>query len=494
MEDETTMEHSQDQGEDHQTDSVHLVRCHVSPQTIILRLGTKLHLAKYPTYQVTNAIGVAAGLTAYEVCYVTTKVRKLQNLVAATSGRESPTQKLAGLRSPTFNGERHDVSAYVATAAQHARCVVHGLPKDIPDDQLLSNITIEDRQILAARRIGNSKTILLTVKGATVSKEAKRGLWLTKTQPFRPRVVQCTISLTIGHRADCFNCERPHGARDPRCSKKQQAGDLPRIAAEKRRLKTTPTDSAELQKSQASQSRLTNPAKKYDQKYPLLLLQNRFPALQDSTPNPQPEPLPRSGSLPGYKTKRPTLPPPPPNPKTPSYLQALLSQKPPTPSEGPPCKQPRQSPLDKPALRELAKLIAFANGNVNTDEARFREVERNRRQWKTIDTDEVRVKTTDCVREYRWRAWVTPTRRGIGTAVQRFAGSTTNAGISVWLVWHQNIVVVGVETESLASKLIGDITLTIRDRQVPVQGHLKSAGETCKGVVTIADNEILESL
>ncbi|KAL3210810.1 hypothetical protein MRX96_036858 [Rhipicephalus microplus] len=92
-------------------------------------------------------------------------------------------------------------------------------------------------------------------------------------------------------------------------------------------------DSAEPQKGQASQSRLTKPAKKYDQNYPLLLLQNRFSVLQDSTPDPQPELRPRSGSLPGYTMKRPT--PPPPKPKTPGYLHALLTQKPPTPSEGP---------------------------------------------------------------------------------------------------------------------------------------------------------------
>ncbi|KAH8008692.1 hypothetical protein HPB51_001578 [Rhipicephalus microplus] len=83
---------------------------------------------------------------------------------------------------------------------------------------------------------------------------------------------------------------------------------------------------------------------------------------------------------------------------------------------------------------------------------------------------------------------------GIGTAVQRFTDSTTNAGISVWPLWDKNIVVVGVKMESLASKLIGDITLTIGDRQVPFQGHLKSAGETCEGVVTVADNETSESL
>ncbi|KAH8038235.1 hypothetical protein HPB51_026132 [Rhipicephalus microplus] len=81
---------------------------------------------------------------------------------------------------------------------------------------------------------------------------------------------------------------------------------------------------------------------------------------------------------------------------------------------------------------------------------------------------------------------------GIGTAVQRFTGSTTNAGISVGPLWNQNIVVLGGKTESLASKLIGDITLTTGDCQVPFQGHLKSAGETCKGVVTVADNETAE--
>ncbi|KAH8024670.1 hypothetical protein HPB51_000420 [Rhipicephalus microplus] len=56
------------------------------------------------------------------------------------------------------------------------------------------------------------------------------------------------------------------------------------------------------------------------------------------------------------------------------------------------------------SVRGLAKPIAFANGDVNTDEVRARETERKRRQWKTSDIDEVRVKSTDRIREYRWRA------------------------------------------------------------------------------------------
>ncbi|KAH7936135.1 hypothetical protein HPB52_018810 [Rhipicephalus sanguineus] len=83
---------------------------------------------------------------------------------------------------------------------------------------------------------------------------------------------------------------------------------------------------------------------------------------------------------------------------------------------------------------------------------------------------------------------------GIGTDVQRLTGCTANARISVWLAWDQNIVVVGIKTEILASKLIGDVTLTIGGHHVPFQGHLKSAEETCKVVVTVAQNKTSESL
>ncbi|KAH7946161.1 hypothetical protein HPB49_020733 [Dermacentor silvarum] len=69
---------------------------------------------------------------------------------------------------------------------------------------------------------------------------------------------------------------------------------------------------------------------------------------------------------------------------------------------------------------------------------------------------------------------------GISTAVQGLTGSTANAGVSVWPVWDQNIVVVGVKTEALASKLIGDVTLTIGYRQIPFHGHLNRLDKPAK--------------
>ncbi|KAH7941406.1 hypothetical protein HPB49_013381 [Dermacentor silvarum] len=117
-------------------------------------------------------------------------------------------------------------------------------------------------------------------------------------------------------------------------------------------------------------------------------------------------------------------------------------------------------------------------------------------QWKPTQTPRIRPDELVIVLKPRLnvdlRAAFGP--GGIGTAVQGLTGSTANAGVSVWPVWDQNIVVVGVKTEALASKLIGDVTLTIGDRQIPFHGHLKSAGETCKGVITVADTETSESL
>ncbi|KAH7973613.1 hypothetical protein HPB49_003084 [Dermacentor silvarum] len=337
------MELLQDQLEEKNLTPVHVVRRHVSPQNIIMRLGPKLNLAKYPTYQVTNAIGVAAGLTASEVLDVNIQVRQLQNLVAVTSGWESATQKLAGLRSMTHDGERHHVTAYVAAEAQHAHCVVHGLPKDIPDDQLLSIISIEDRQILAARRLGQHNLFALVLCSVPFVSP------LTTAPMCVPRLMN---SLVVRH-VDSSSLppndpteqrtNGPHRARDPRCPKKQQADKLTRLATEIRRLKTTTKNSGQAQNRQTSQSIATNPPKKNDQNYTSLPLHNRFEALRYTTPDPKPEPKPRSGSLPGYSTKRSTPPQPSSKPKTPSFVRALLSQKPPAHSEEPPQKQPRHS-------------------------------------------------------------------------------------------------------------------------------------------------------
>lgn len=224
-------------------------------------------------YHVSAAITAAAGLTTTESRDVTTQVRQLQNLVVAESRRESATQKLAALKTLQFGGEQHEITAYVAHEPDNARGVVKGLPLDVPDDELTKVITLEDRELLAARRLGLIITGTHHCQGTRATQESPSWKISHQIQPFRPKAVQCTTCFTIGHRADvcpnarnfvrceqcglqfppdqrpdrtlhecemkCVNCGGPHGARDPDCPKKQQADRMARLAAEKRKQHTS---------------------------------------------------------------------------------------------------------------------------------------------------------------------------------------------------------------------------------------------------------------
>ncbi|KAH7949464.1 hypothetical protein HPB49_010762 [Dermacentor silvarum] len=150
-------------------------------------------------YHVSAAITAAAGLTTAESQDVTTQIRQLQNLVVAESRRESATQKLAALKTLQFGGEQHETAAYVAYEPDNARGVVKGLPLDVPDEELKTVITLEDWELLAARRLGRSTAILIAVKGLELPKRALLGRSVTNIQPFRPKAVQCATCFTIGH-------------------------------------------------------------------------------------------------------------------------------------------------------------------------------------------------------------------------------------------------------------------------------------------------------
>lgn len=201
MDEEAAMEPHDQNGEEEFITIPTVIR-HAKPKIVILRLGTKINLREAMPYHVSAAITAAAGLTTTESRDVTTQVRQLQNLVVAESRRESATQKLAALKTLQFGGEQHEITAYVAHEPDNARGVVKGLPLDVPDDELTTVITLEDRELLAARRLGRSTAILITVKGPELPKRALLGRSVTKIQPFRSKAVQCATCFTVRHRAD----------------------------------------------------------------------------------------------------------------------------------------------------------------------------------------------------------------------------------------------------------------------------------------------------
>lgn len=81
-----------------------------------------------------------------------------------------------------------------------------------------------------------------------------------------------------------------------------------------------------------------------------------------------------------------------------------------------------------------------------------------------------------------------------GDAIRRYLGDRTTTQIQVWPIWEQNILVCSTTILPMAQRLLGDFQLQVGDQQLPVRGHAKAPGDTCKGVININPAESPEKI
>ncbi|XP_077485817.1 uncharacterized protein LOC144096826 [Amblyomma americanum] len=81
-----------------------------------------------------------------------------------------------------------------------------------------------------------------------------------------------------------------------------------------------------------------------------------------------------------------------------------------------------------------------------------------------------------------------------GAAVHSILGDDANAGLEVWPVWDQNVLVCVLISVDAAEKLLRDIVLPVGEREPPFPGHRKLSGAFCRGVVTVSPDETSESV
>ncbi|KAH7973075.1 hypothetical protein HPB52_021033 [Rhipicephalus sanguineus] len=82
----------------------------------------------------------------------------------------------------------------------------------------------------------------------------------------------------------------------------------------------------------------------------------------------------------------------------------------------------------------------------------------------------------------------------VGDAIRAYLGDQTTAQVQVWPIWDQNIIVCSTTELPKAQKLLGDFQLPVGDQQLPVRGHAKPSGETCRGVITINPAETSQKI
>ncbi|KAH7941071.1 hypothetical protein HPB49_009761 [Dermacentor silvarum] len=236
--------------------------------TIIVKVTDGTALQELPPDCVGPSVVHAAALTTTEKKDTYVKVRTVQNLIAVDSYRPKAIEKLLRIRQISIMGTQHPVLTYQVNGTNTVKGVIHGIQCAVTEEELEREVEVQGAKILQIRRIGSSKTILITLEGTYLPRYALYCRLVVRMFPYRPRSMLCTSCLQIGHGADvcpykkkfvacakcgtkqppgsnddtphdcelcCRNCGGEHAANYPDCPVRQEADEARREAARSRK-------------------------------------------------------------------------------------------------------------------------------------------------------------------------------------------------------------------------------------------------------------------
>lgn len=167
-----------------------------------------------PRYLLT-ALMQAAALT--DPSTLTLRIHPVNNTCTVSAVNEKDALKLVQLQHITYDKHEYAMTAYIAPPDGSVRGVItNAYWKESPQELLADLISRNPHEtILDARRMGLTRSILITFGQATVPRKIVYGGGLHLCTPYTPRVETCSNCRTIGHRTDV--CIQPRTHRCPRC-------------------------------------------------------------------------------------------------------------------------------------------------------------------------------------------------------------------------------------------------------------------------------------
>ncbi|KAL3223642.1 hypothetical protein MRX96_027229 [Rhipicephalus microplus] len=167
-----------------------------------------------PRYLLT-ALMQAAALT--DPSTLTLRIHPVNNTCTVSAVNEKDALKLVRLQHITYDKHEYAMTAYIAPPDGSVRGVItNAYWKESPQELLADLISRNPHEtILDARRMGLTRSILITFGQATIPRKIVYGGGLHLCTPYTPRVETCSNCRTIGHRTDV--CIQPRTQRCPRC-------------------------------------------------------------------------------------------------------------------------------------------------------------------------------------------------------------------------------------------------------------------------------------
>ncbi|KAL1416267.1 hypothetical protein MTO96_028100 [Rhipicephalus appendiculatus] len=157
----------------------------------------------------------AAALT--DPSTLTLRIHPVNNTCTVSAVNQEDALKLVQLQHITYDHHEYAMTAYIAPPDGSFKGVItNAYWKESPQELLADLISRNPHEtILDARRMGLTRSILITFGQATVPRKIVYGGGLHLCTPYASRVETCSNCRTIGHRTDV--CIEPRTHKCPRC-------------------------------------------------------------------------------------------------------------------------------------------------------------------------------------------------------------------------------------------------------------------------------------
>ncbi|KAH9377676.1 hypothetical protein HPB48_020621 [Haemaphysalis longicornis] len=165
--------------------------------TVVLKFLDNTNLSALNFAHLCHAILQTSGLIERNDTFV--KLRDSQNFLAIDTYRHTAVQNINSMQEGHINGKCRGVRSYVTNDASNAREVIHGSFTDVAYETLRAELHISGRKILAARRVGMTNTILITVEVRSLPPHATFFSGVYPIFPQQPQSKQRHPCHAIGH-------------------------------------------------------------------------------------------------------------------------------------------------------------------------------------------------------------------------------------------------------------------------------------------------------
>ncbi|XP_037560852.1 uncharacterized protein LOC119439967 [Dermacentor silvarum] len=175
---------------------------------IVVRPQGGLDIVKVGAPTVTAAIFAAAGITGEEIAEDTVCPNSHQNIVVVSTPKRSNADRYAKMRQIQIKLKLHEVNAYETAPDYTTKGVIRGIPIEDGPQVLDKNIANQRNPLaLAAKRIGNTTTVVIAFDGLKVPNFVWYGATLIPCKLYRKHIDICYQCGRPGHRMDV--CPNP---------------------------------------------------------------------------------------------------------------------------------------------------------------------------------------------------------------------------------------------------------------------------------------------